>query len=314
MHKLRRKLPSLNSLTTFEAAARQLSFTRAASELHVSQAAVSRQIRRLEEHLGVTLFHRQHRSLRLTAAGKRFQQAVIMGLEHIAGAADEIAVQRGSDLITVGATIAFATYWLMPRLARFHKAYPEIDVRVRASDYRSDLEAEEIDIAFTCGDSHPVGREAHFLFTEQAFPVCSPAYLQAHPRLQRPEDLLQHTLLHLDDVVWERIGWSPITWQTWLERYCIGTLPQRRGLWFDNYPMIVQAALNGDGVALGWQHLVGDLVACDALVRPIEGILDSQRGFFMLLAGDRPASDATNAFRDWILADVGQDPPSVRHA
>jgi len=312
MHKLRRKLQSLTSLTTFEMAARHLSFTRAASELHITQAAVSRQIRSLEEHLGVILFHRVHRRLQLTAAGKRFHQAVVMGLEHIAKVADEISVQRGSELITVGATIAFATYWLMPRLARFHKAYPEIDVRVRASDYRTDLDAEEIDIAFICGDTHPAGREAHYLFAEQVFPVCSPAYLQAHPQLQEPEDLLQHTLLHLDDVVWERIGWTPITWKTWLERFRIATPPRDRGLWFDNYPMVVQAALNGDGVALGFQHLVGDLVACDALVQPVEGVLNTQRGFFMLVAGGRPADDASSVFCDWILADIAQEPPAGR--
>lgn len=307
MHQFRRKLPSLASLTTFEAAARHLSFTRAAEELHVSQAAVSRQIRRLEEQLGVALFHRQHRRLTLTAPGQRFLQAVVLGLEHIAVAANEITARPDGDLVTVGASIAFATYWLMPRLARFHQAHPEIDVRVRASDYRTDLYGDEVDITFTCGDAHLDGREAYRLFGEKAFPVCSSAYLDAHPGLRQPADLLSHTLLHLDEVVWERIGWTPISWKTWLQHQAIDAHPRRHGQWFDNYPMVVQAALNGHGVALGWQHLVGDLVDSGALVRPLEGILNSQRSFFMLLGGDRPVSDAARAFRDWLLEELTEE-------
>lgn len=307
MHKLRRRLPPLTGLTTFEAAARHLSFTNAAAEMNVTQAAVSRQIRSLEEHLGAPLFRRQHRSLQLTAKGKQLHQAVTMGLEHIANVAWEISTTRSSGQITVAATIAFAAFWLMPRLARFHKAFPKIDVRVLASDRNPELDADDIDIAFTCGDTHQVGQEAHFLFTEEVFPVCSPRYLASRPPINTAGDLLGETLLHLDEEHWSRLGWSPINWPVWLESNGIETVPEQHGLWLNNYPMVVQAALDGQGIALGWRHLIEDLLLRGLLVRPVEGVLNSQRGYFLVVSTSTPLSEEAIAFRDWILGGISHD-------
>lgn len=304
MRRLRRKLPSLTGLITFEAAARHLSFTNAAAELHVTQAAVSRHIRTVEQLLGTSLFHRRHRALELTAAGRKFHQAVNMGLEHIANVADEISAMRSSGQVTVAATLAFASFWLMPRLALFRKAFPDIDVRVLASDRSSELQADGVDIAFTCGDAHSAGHEAHFLFTEEVFPVCSPGYLKDRPPIRTPEDLLHQTLLHLDEEHWTKIGWSPISWQLWLEKNGIKAVPEQHGLWFNNYLMVVQAVLDGQGIALGWRHLISDLLARGALVQPVEGVLNSQRGYFLVVLANAPRSEETIAFRDWILANI----------
>lgn len=304
MHKLRRKLPTIAGLTTFEVAARRLSFTNAAAELHVTQAAVSRQIRALEEQLGAALFHRQHRSIRLTAAGKRFLEAVTLGLDHIASAANSIATVRRTEMVTVSATIAMANFWLMPRLAKFRKAYPDVDVRVLASDSNPDLAAGEVDVAFTCGDAYQPSHDAHFLFTEEIFPVCSPAYLESRPGLKTTENLLGETLLHLDDEHWRRLGWSPINWTTWLERSGIKGAPEQHGLLLNNYPMVIQEALAGHGIALGWRHLVSEHLVSGALVRPVADVVDSQRGYFLVVSVHAPLSKEVAAFRDWILSDI----------
>ena len=302
MYPLKKKLPGLNGLVTFESAARHLSFTQAATELSVSQAAVSRQIRRLEEHLGTSLFHRKHRELQLTAAGKKLHQAVTMGLGHIANTAWEICTTRTSGQIRMATTIAFATFWLMPRLSGFRKTYPHVDVHVVASDRSEDMFAEGVDLALVCGDKHPPGQEAYFLFTELIYPVCSPEYLKSRRRLKTPEDLLGERLLHLDDKLWRDIGWEPINWSIWLEKCGIKAKPELHGLTLNNYPMLVQAALDGQGIALGWQHLVGHLLDAGKLVRPIKKAWDSQRGFYLVVSSDPPLSEEIIALRDWILA------------
>jgi putative choline sulfate-utilization transcription factor len=304
MHTLRKKLPGLNGLVTFEAAARHLNFTEAARELCVSQAAVSRQIRRLEEQLGTALFQRAHRALRLTAAGKRLHDAVTMGLGHIANTASDIASPGKDGQIRVASTVAFATFWLMPRLNGFRQSYPNVDVNVTASDRSDDLYAEGFDIALTCGDKHPPGQDAYFLFTELVYPVCSPDYLKAHPGLKTPEDLLGERLLHLDERLWRDIGWEPIDWSIWLDKCGVRDTPEQHGLMLNNYPMLVQAALDGQGIALGWQHLVGHLLESGRLVRPIEKAWDSQRGFYMIVSANRPIRAEIAALRDWVLASV----------
>ncbi len=301
MTTLKRKLPGLNGIITFEAAARHLSFTRAAAELCVSQAAVSRQIRRLEEHLGTALFTRGHRSLRLTDGGRRLHQAVTMGLEHIASVASEVSQPRESARIQVATTVALATFWLMPRLNAFRQSHPDVDVRVVASDRREDHFAEEVDVVLACGERHPPGREIYFLFSERIFPVCAPDYLQGR-RLGGPAALPGERLLHLDHRHWDDIGWEPIDWTVWLGHFGLRYQPAHPILTFNNYPMLVQAALEGEGIALGWQHLVEHLIEAGRLVRPVGGSLDSGRGYYLVVGADAPARPEVGALRDWILA------------
>lgn len=302
MRYLKKKLPGINGIITFEAAARHLSFTAAAAELCVSQAAVSGQIRRLEERLGVALFQRTHRSLRLTNAGHKLYLAVTMGLEHIANTASEISQVRQGGQIQVAASVAFATFWLMPRLHAFRNAFPEVNVRVLASDRRQDQFSKGVDIVLACGDVHLPGQTSYFLFSEQVFPVCSPAYL-GDRRLRWVQELLGERLLHLDNRLWDDLGWEPIDWSLWLAQFGVHYQPTHPLLTFNNYPMLVQAAVDGQGIALGWLHLLEAQLAEGKLVRPLAECWDARRGYYLVVTADPPMRDEIAALRDWLLAD-----------
>lgn len=302
MHGLRLKLPPVNSLVVFEAAARLLSFTLAAAELNVTQAAVSRQIRTLEEHLGQPLFRRGHRSIRLTAAGTRLQVAVSMGLEHIANTAVAIRGERAEDQITVSTSIAFASFWLMPRIARFRAAHPGLELRLIAADPFADIVAENVDVAIRYGEGKWPGLTATRLFSEEIFPVCSPHYRAARPDLRTPADLLDESLLHLDE-----IDRSWITWPAWLR--ATGVEPPRplHGPRFNNYAIVVQAARDGQGIALGWRRLVADLLADGSLVRPIDSRLHTRESYFLVVPTAASPDWRTEAFCRWIFEEAGAE-------
>ena len=292
---LRSKLPPPNSLVMFEAAARHLNFTKAAKELHVTQAAVSRQIQLLEDHLGVELFRRLPRDLQLTPAGHRFHGAVTMGLEHIANTAAELRRMRRGDEVTISTSVTFASYWLMSRVAKFRATNPEVELRLVASAPVSDLAAAGIDLAVRYGKGGWPGVEAIHLMDNEVFPVCAPGYLKERT-LVGPADLLGETLLHL--LEYDR-NW--VTWDAWLRAVGVDQPAVKRGLQFDNYLVLIQAALDGQGMALGGGRLADDLLARGALVRPIDTTLRSDRGFYLLLPSGVPPSEPVVRFRDWIL-------------
>jgi LysR family glycine cleavage system transcriptional activator len=296
---LRTKLPPANSLVVFEAAARHLNFTRAAAELNVTQAAVSRQIQTLEVHLGVPLFRRLHRALQLTRDGQRLYQAVAMGLEHIANTAADIRRLRHDAELTVSSSVTFASYWLMSRVAKFRAAHPDVELRLVASAPVRDLAVAGIDLAIRYGSGRWPEVEATHLMDNEIFPVCAPAYLKTRPRLRAPADLLNETLLHL--VEFDR-NW--VTWESWLRNFGVEESPSSRGLEFDNYLILVQAALDGQGIALGGGRLAEDSVARGALVRPIEASLRSERAFHVITPRDMPLSEPAKLFRDWILEEA----------
>jgi DNA-binding transcriptional LysR family regulator len=300
MHTIKKKLPGLNGIITFDAAARPLSFTAAADELCVSQAAVSRQIRRLEQQLGVGLFIREHRRLRLSSAGATFQQAVSFGLEHIADAAWKLSAKRSHRQIQVAATSACATFWLMPRLNRFREQFPQLDIRVVASDRFQDHYAAGIDIAIACGKPELPDHECQYLFPETVYPVCSPQYMAAG-KLQNVADLCHQRLLHLDQKHWQDVGWEPIDWTRWLEQFGVPYQPEHPLMSFNLYPMLLQAAMAGEGIALGWHHLTEQLLADGRLVRPIDTSWDSQRAYYLLVLADRPVAAEVLALQDWLL-------------
>lgn len=298
MRGLKKRLPSPNALLTFEAAARHLSFTRAAMELFVSQTAVSRQIRRLEDRVGKALFRRKHRALELTEDGKRLHHAVTLGLGHIASAMDEI-VGSGQEQIQIATTVAFATYWFAPRLGRLRASYPNADVRVLASDRDQDQLTDAVDLALICGHRDVPGWSMTRLFPEVVFPVCSPAYLERHP-VSGPGDLPNHTLLHLDRQHWEDVGWAPVDWTVWLGKFDIEYEPPHPIVTFNNYPMLVDAALNGEGVALGWRHLSERHLAKGWLVRPIEEEWNFERSYYLALHQRAAPSPELLALHDWL--------------
>ena len=299
MPSLRKTLPPVNSLVMFEAAARHLNFTKAADELGVSQAAVSRQIQLLEDHLGASLFHRSPRALQLTADGLRFQRAVALGLEHIATAAVEIRKAHRSGAVAVSASVTFSSYWMMGRLTRFRAIHPEVELRLVAATPLRDLAAQGVDLAIRYGDGAWPDMEATRLFDNVIWPVCSPRYLGARKRLISPEELLDETLLRLarPDRHW-------VSWETWLKTIGIRGVIQHPGLRFDNYLVLLQAALRGEGVALAGSRLVEDFIQRGELVRPVDAEVQSERSFYLLKRRDVPLGRNARVFRDWLLEEA----------
>jgi len=293
---LRSRLPPANSLVAFEAAARHLNFTRAAGELGVTQAAVSRQIQILEEHLGHSLFQRTSRGLRLTANGNRLHKAVTMGLEHIAGVTAEIRRVGPKADLTISTSVTFASYWLMSRIAKFRALQPQIELKLVAAAPVGDLASAGIDLAVRYGSGRWPGVESLHLMDNEVFPVCAPSYRLAGHSPKTPKDLLGEVLLHLTE--YDR-NW--VTWEAWLKSFAVEARPHRRGLTFDNYLVLIQAALDGQGIALGGGRLAEDFIARGTLIRPIAASLGSKRGFYLLWPNDQALGPSAEAFRDWIV-------------
>lgn len=305
MEKLRRRLPPLTGLVIFEAAARLLSFTSAARELCVTQAAVSRQIRVLEESMGQPLFVRGHRSVSLTSAGKRLYAAVDQGLERIADTVHDL--RNGvSGVITLAATIGFSTFWLRPRLQAFQREHPDIGVRLLALDRDFDLIGENIDIGFTTGnEGQGPGVRLDRLFDENIVAVCAPSCLQGR-QLQSPEQLLDERLLHLDREHWRWIHWPVVDWPVWLQQMGVVRPPPAPMLSFNNSALLVQATLEGEGIALGWGAMIGDLLARGDLVPVLPHEYRTSRGYYLALNPASVGVSAAEVFREWLLAGMAQ--------
>ncbi len=303
MQNLRKTLPPVNSLVVFEAAARHMSFTKAAGELGVSQAAVSRQIQALERHTRRTLFRRLHRALRLTPEGERLQAAVTMGLRHIAETAQALRRDTAGAQVTVSATIAFAALWLMPRIDRFYAAYPDLELRLIASDTPIDMRTENVDIAVFYGDGRWPGLETLVLFDEEIFPVCSPDYLAARPDLSSVSDLLTLNLLQQEatEPIW-------LSWEAWFQRMGVVPAANLLGPRFNNYTIVIQAAQAGQGIALGWRRLVEQQLEAGSLVRPITSSLPADYSYFVATPNAAERRPEASAFHDWLLTEAGEEP------
>lgn len=296
MRNLASQLPPLKSLVAFEAAARHLSLTRAGEELRISREAVSRQIRVLEDHLGVKLFDRLHRAVALTLSGRKFELVVRKSLENIAGVTGEILHPGESRKVSVSATIALASFWLTPRLADFRQHFPETEIHVAISDKPRDLAAEEIDAGLVYGDGNWPGLNAHRLFDIHSFPVCSPEYLRNAPPLEKAEDLLNHSLINLD-------GMTHTTedWPRWLEEQNVAVPDSFRLLGFDSYDNVIQSALDGQGIALGFSGLLTRYLDEGRLLQPIEGSLTMGQAVFLVVLATIKAPPQVQQFIDWVL-------------
>jgi DNA-binding transcriptional LysR family regulator len=282
------RLPPLDLLRSFESAARHLSFTQAAKELFVTQSAVSRAIQTLESHLGTPLFHRRHRALLLTEAGRQLHHAAVDALERLRDACRRIRTPEDSGTLTVTTTVAFASLWLVPRLPEFREQNPDIEVRIAAENANSDLERQGIDVAIRYSPLKSVAPGTMKLFGETVFPVCSPKLLRKR-RLKTPEDMQHQVLLHFDDPA---ACWPWLQWNVWFEVMRLKPLPLSSGLRFSHYDQVMQAAIGGQGFALGRSPLVRQLIKQGQLVAPLAGHTASSRAYFVLTAagaGDRPA-------------------------
>ncbi|WP_143028623.1 LysR substrate-binding domain-containing protein [Ruegeria marina] len=292
----------MSQLHTFEAVSRRLSFTSAADELCLTQSAVSRQIISLETALGWKLFTRKHRAIELTPEGRQLYDAVTRGLDEIGRCVSELRAAVEMPQITVAASVAFSYYWLMPRLERFSERRPEIDLRVLATDQKVDLTRQDADVAVLYGDGNWDGVVVRRLFAERVYPVCSPGYLASHPELQRPRDLLDQTLLHLDG------GgniWGDVNWQVWLARQGVTGQPVRRGIRLNSYPMVLQAAEAGRGVALGWSYITDEMLETNRLVCPFQFPLETRFSYYVGASVDKAAHPMIADFIQWILEECG---------
>ncbi len=292
----RNALPHLDLLVGFEAAARRLSFTKAGEELYLTQSAVSRQIKELEEQLGVALFQRRHRALALTAEGQQFYAAAAQVLATMRAATDRLRTRTGRQAIALTTTHSFAALWLIPRLAGFTRAHPEADVRITADIKMQDLERDGLDLALRHGPASLAGPNAIRLFGERVFPVCSPKLLARKP-LKKPEDLKNHVLLQYDDPD-GRHPW--LHWKTWLEVAGIADLRPSGTLSFSGYEQIIPAAVAGHGVALGRTPLVRDLLSAKELVAPFKSSADPARAYFAIVSKRAEGRPEVQAFVDWL--------------
>lgn len=298
------RLPPLELLTAFEAAARHLSFTKAASERFLTQSAISRQIKALEDDLGVALFRRKHRALALTDDGARLHDAVRAAMKELRTEVARIRAPQRREVIALTTTPGLASLWLIPRLTDFMREHPAIDVRLDTSLERRDLTAEGFDLAIRYAR---VGNTAGpQLFREVTLPVCSPLLARDRTRpLKTPADLHRHTLLQI--AVPPGAG-VPLEWQPWLQAVGQSDLEPAAMLTFTNYDSAIAAALAGQGVALGRRPLIDALLRSRKLVAPFKGdAIASERAYFLVLAPGARSRPAVRALEEWLLAQAAAE-------
>jgi LysR family glycine cleavage system transcriptional activator len=292
------RLPSLNGLRAFEAAARHLSFTHAASELNVTQTAISHQIRRLEQELGIRLFVRQNRALALTPEAKDYLPGVRAAFNDLRLATDRLLRRENDHVLTVSTLASLAAKWLLPRLSAFQEAHPGIDVRITTSTSLVDFKNDDVDAAIRYGRGQWPRLRADWLMADRLFPVCSPALLTGNRPLRCPEDLADHVLLHTS-------GGTSDDWRLWLTAAGMpAQLSKHPGLTFDLTFMTVQAAIDGIGVAIGRTSYVEADIAKGRLVVPFKITLPADAGFYLVSPEARADSPKLSAFRQWLIASI----------
>ncbi len=301
----RYNLPQLGFFQGFEAAARNLSFTKAAEELFITQSAVSRQIKALEDHLGVRLFKRRPRSLVLTESGQMLYRLAADVLERLQAGTDQLRADSRARQLSITTTTGFASLWLIPRLQRFTSLNPDIDVRISATTEALNLERGLIDLAIRYCRPETVPEGAVRLFGEEMLPVCSRALLRDRARpLKRPQDLKHHTLLHFDYPGAEK---TFMDWGTWLAALGIHDLKSAGALHFSQYEQMIQAAISGQGVALGRQPLVNELIQSGMLATPFKQPVVGSRAYFIIESPLGAGKPHVRQFADWVLEEARRD-------
>jgi len=293
------RLPSLNALRAFESAARHLSFSRAADELYVTKAAVSHQVKALEEELGLSLFRRLNRALMLTDAGQTLYPAVSEALGLMGAAVARVKRQDKAGGLTVTTLDSFAAIWLVPRLGRFRRQHPDIDMRIATSDDNVDFARSDVDLAVRYGAGQWPGTHAERLMTEELFPVCAPSLLEEGPPLKKPADLKNHTLLHDHGLE---------SWRRWLTAVGELGIDVERGPHYHHSNLVLQAAEQGDGVALARSVLAADALASGRLIKPFDIAQPAEYAYYLVCPPDHLKRAKVQAFRDWLLAEVAWPP------
>jgi LysR family glycine cleavage system transcriptional activator len=295
---MKRRLPSLNALRAFEAAARHLSFTHAADELAVTQGAVSHQVKALEQQLGLPLFHRQNQRLTLTSAGQAYLPVVRDAFDRLAAGTEQLLAAEQSKRLTISVSPNFAANWLVPRIGPFVERHPEIDLRINAALHHVDFAREDVDMAVRHGEGHWPELHVVRLCREELFPACSPKLLEgAHP-LRAPADLRHHTLLHLDD---------RRDWRKWLDAAGVDGVDLAHGVVFNQASMAIRAAVDGQGVALARTALVTLLLLEGRLVRPFPLALPVSYAYYVVCPQATAERPKIVLMRNWLLAEAALD-------
>ncbi len=297
MQKLWSHLSSPRHLVVFEAAARLGSFTLAAEELNVQQPSVSASIKQLEASLGAQLFQRSHRRIVLTNAGDRLFADVGRAFEMLAQSAISIRQSVSNDHVTLSASSAFNNYWLLPRIGAFQQKHPEIDLRLQSSDREPDLNVEPISLAIRLGDGRWPDCESALIAEEVIYPVAAPRVMAAAVNLRNVAGLLHQRLIHLEEPIRERPSW-----RHWFSAFGIRETPPSGGLRLNDYALVLQAAMAGEGFAFGWRHLVEPLVRQGMLASRDEWAWETGQGFYLVWSKSRPLIRKAEIVRDWILA------------
>ncbi|MEM7237185.1 MAG: LysR substrate-binding domain-containing protein [Pseudomonadota bacterium] len=302
MVNFRKDLASFSNLITFEAASRSANFTRAAEALGVTRVSVSRQIAELEATLGTRLFYRHHRSATLTEAGKLLKSGVNPALLAIADTLRQVQGNPDIRRLSVTTTTAFSTYWLMPRLSGFGALFPEVELNLIVSDRYLDLDAEQIDVAIRYTDKPPAGKHVTELFRERLFPVFSPSY-QLRTQLREPSDLLGEHLLHLSGTYR-----AEARWPHWFRQMGIEYSEQTSGALMNTYITMLQAAIEGQGIALAGSPLISQYIT-DGTLTTMQSVLAIDRDCFFLIERATGRQDS-NDFCAWVKSQAAAEPPA----
>ncbi len=297
MLRLKRRLPSLNALLCFEAAGRHLSFTRAADELCVTQGAVSRQIREIENALGLELFLRGHRSVTMTDDGRRYHHAVTVALEHLADATEDVVARPKARQVTVAATTAISMHWLLPRLPDLHAQFPDLDVQVLASDAELSTLEDTFDIGIQYGHGRWQDLDETYLCAGEVVPVCSPNFLRGRAPFKQASDLLEQPLIQLDD---KRMDW--VSWPAWFRAAGVDGPYPNPALRVNDYTLLNKSAFEGHGVALGMKQLLDEHFERNWLVVAHECSLRTDFSFYLVVPRVRPLSADGRIVQDWITS------------
>jgi LysR family glycine cleavage system transcriptional activator len=293
-----RRLPPLNALKAFEAAARHESFTRAAEELCVTQGAVSHQVKALELELGVKLFNRERQRLIITEAGREYLTVLRDALDRIAVGTERLLQRQSSGVLTISTSPDFAAKWLVNRLGRFAEDHPTIDLRVSATLHHVDFAREDVDLAVRHGDGNWPGFDVARLSSENLFPVCSPKLLAGRHRLIKPADVLRFPLIHVDDR-------KECT--RWLDAAGVQGVELSHGPVLNRASMVIDAAIDGQGIALARTTLAATDLISGRLVRPFAEELRLSKTYWIICPKATATVPKIVLFRDWLLAEAAND-------
>lgn len=292
-----RRLPPLNGLKAFEAAARSESFTRAAEELNVTQGAVSHQVKALEETLGLKLFHRERQRLILSDAGRDYLAVIRDALDRISIGTDKLLRRQESAVLTVSTSPDFAAKWLVNRLSRFAESCPDVDLRVAAATQYVDFARDDVDVAIRHGDGHWPGLQAERLYSERLFPVCSPKLVAGRNRIRKAADLLKFPLLRLEDAK----NWSRL-FEAAGVKAAVGPGPV-----LNRASMLIDAALDGQGIALARTALAAWDLIHGRLVRPVDVSLTMANTYWFVCPKAASNVPKIATFRKWVFAETADD-------